>query len=251
MKKHRMLLLGLGVFALLGPSAREGRAETLTLTVFLNNVNIFSVTGGPQAVTANPAALNAALAGSGYTFSSLSGSSDFPGTTGPTGGYVSDAGNVSFTGGTGGTLKIVVSEAGFTAPASGGANTLTGAATAIYSGAANTSTQTYVGNFTDSGAINVNTPLIVQNSTGGVSNPHANTVFANVPPYLLTYTLTNTTTINLTPANASNPHANDVFTGKVSIVAITPEPASLIMMVTGMPLPLVVMGLLRRRRRAA
>jgi hypothetical protein len=30
-----------------------------------------------------------------------------------------------------------------------------------------------------------------------------------------------------------------------------PEPASLVMMLTGMPLPLVVLGLLRRRRAAA
>ena len=55
----------------------------------------------------------------------------------------------------------------------------------------------------------------------------------------------NSATINLTAGSnqfsvAARFNANAV-----------PEPASIIMMLTGMPLPLVVMGLLRRRRAAA
>jgi hypothetical protein len=34
-------------------------------------------------------------------------------------------------------------------------------------------------------------------------------------------------------------------------LASVPEPASVVMFLTGMPLPLVVVGLLRRRRRVA
>jgi hypothetical protein len=37
----------------------------------------------------------------------------------------------------------------------------------------------------------------------------------------------------------------------VTSTTVIPEPASLILMLTGMPLPLVVMGLIRRRRAAA
>jgi len=255
MKKHPGLLWGLGFIALLALSAGEASAAPMSLTVFLNGTSVYSVTGTNQGVTADAAALTTALNSgsihSGYSFSSLSGASDFPGATGPVGGYVSDAGNVTFTpGGTGGLLKIVVTENGFTAPVSGTGTTLTGTATAIYSGAATTSSQSFVGNFKDNSAVNVNTPTIVQLANGTSHDAHANTVTAGVPTYVIPYTLTNTTMIRLTSSGSSP--SNDVFTGKTSIVTTAvPEPASLIMMVAGMPLPLVVMGLLRRRRAAA
>jgi hypothetical protein len=261
MKKHRKIVLGLGLVALLGLSAPELRAETITLSIFLNGSSTptFTVTSSgtnaAQSLVVDPGAVNAALAGAGtgYTFSSLSASSDFPGTSGSTGGYLSNTGNLTLAPGTtGGTLQIVVTEGGFTAPASGLPNTLMSAATAIYSGASPASTQSYTGNFVDSSSVNVtSSPTITQTSTGAVSNVHFDTVNNTVPTYVTPYTLTNTTTISLTAGGNSN--ANDVFTGKTSIVAgnVIPEPASLVMMVTGMPLPLVVMGLLRRRRAAA
>ena len=56
-------------------------------------------------------------------------------------------------------------------------------------------------------------------------------------------------TINLA-ANPSSP--TDGFTGSVRVTGTAvPEPASMVMFMTGMPLPLVLVGLLRRRRRAA
>jgi len=254
MKKLPGLLLQLGLFAFAALGASEASAAPMTLTVFLNGTSVYSATGTTtQGVTADTAALNTDLGTSGYSFTSLAGASDFPGTTGPVGGYVSVAGNVSRTGGDGGLLQIVVSQSGFTAPTSGAVNTLLGTATAIYSGTtAATSVQTTQGNFTDSSSppVNVNTPLITQLSNGTTSDAHANSLTSTVPTYVVPYTLTDTTTITLTQ-RAGSP-ANDVFTGKVSITSIgVPEPASLVMMVTGMPLPLVVMGLLRRRRAAA
>jgi hypothetical protein len=257
MKKHRKIFLGLGLAALFGLSAPGARAETMTLSVFLNGSStpLYTISGTAQGVSAEVSALNAnlATAGTGYSFSSLAGASDFPGSTGATGGYVSDAGNLTLAPGTtGGTLTIVVTEGGFTAPSSGTTNTLTGAATSIFSGAATASTQTFNGNFVDNSSVNVTTPTTTQSSTGALSNVHGTSTSASVPVYVLPYTLTNTTTISLATAGSSS-NANDVFTGKTSIVAATvvPEPASLVMMVTGMPLPLVVMGLLRRRRAAA
>lgn len=257
MKNHRKLFLGLGVTTLLGLAAPSAHAETMTLSVYLNGSSsaIYSTTGTAQSVTADVSALNAALnSGStmtGYSFSSLSGASDYPGIAGPTGGYASLAGGVSIANGaTGGTLTIVVTEDGFTAPISGKDTVLSGSATAIYSGATTSSTQTYQGTFTDNTPMTVNTPLTTQASTNG-NNVAVSNSTSPVGPYAVPYTLTDTTTINLS-ASTGVATATDVFTGKTSIVTTAvPEPASLIMMVTGMPLPLVVMGLLRRRRGAA
>jgi hypothetical protein len=44
--------------------------------------------------------------------------------------------------------------------------------------------------------------------------------------------------------------STDQITVSTKFVSAIPEPASLVMMLTGMPLPLVVLGLLRRRRAA-
>jgi hypothetical protein len=63
--------------------------------------------------------------------------------------------------------------------------------------------------------------------------------------------LTSAATIIRGAAGSSSPR-NDVFTSITPIMApAVPEPVNRIMMLTGMPLPLVVMGLLRRRCAAA
>jgi hypothetical protein len=260
MSKHRGLFLALGLTALIGLTAREAGAASMTLTVSLNGTQIYTVTGTQQAVSAVTTTLNSDLSGTGYTFSSLSGASNNTGTSAL--GFISDSGNLSFTpGGSGGVLTISVAEAGFTAPVGGGGATLTSTSTANYSAAqAGTDSTTpsydnYTGMFTDSTSptpVTATTPLIVLPANGGQADNHTLANSVPIPPYIVPYTLTSTTTIDLTsPAGATSP-ANDVFTGKTSVVsAAVPEPASIVMMLTGMPLPLVVMGLLRRRRRAA
>jgi len=248
MKKHRGLWLGLGLAALLGLSASEAQAAQMTLTVYLDGNSVYDKTGTATSVTADVATLNSNLAGSGYTFTSLSGASNSPGSTTNVGGFITDSGNVSFSPGNGGTLTIVVQESGFTAPTSGMGNFLSSNATATFTGATTASTQTYLSQFQDNAAANVLAPLITQTAT--TSNAQSATTTAPLPSsYVIPYTLTATTTIALGAATTGSP-ANDVFTGTTSVLSV-PEPASLIMMVTGMPLPLVVMGLLRRRRAAA
>jgi len=250
-KTHHRFILGLGLTALFGLSTPDANAGPMSLTVLLNGTPIYNVTGGNQSVSANIASLNAALGSSGYTFASLSGASNFPGTIGATGGYISDAGNVSLAAtGTGGSLEIIVNQSGFTAPASGASNTLFSAETSNYSGTTTASNQTYAGNFT-SGAVTETTPTLTQTSNGTAADSHATGNSVGVPTYVTSYGLTSTTVIDLHVGATSR--ANNVFTGKTSVVATgtVPEPASLVMMVTGMPLPLVVMGLLRRRRAAA
>ena len=259
MMKHRALFLGLGLVALLSLSAREVNAAPMTLVVELNGNVVYSINGpttgssANQAVTANTTNLNNAMGTSGYVWTGLQGASNFPGSTIPNvGGYVSTSGNVSFQGGTGGTLTIFVYEGGFTTPASGTGNSLKSSAGATISGADSSATTVETGKFNDSATP---TPLTVSapplSFTGTDSDAHSGNSSASLPPWVGTFTLTNMTTIHLTKPGASN--SNDVFTATTSVLPgmVVPEPASLVMMVTGMPLPLVVMGLLRRRRAAA
>jgi hypothetical protein len=250
MKKHRKLVLGLGLMALLGLSAREASAETLTISVYLNGgaTPIYSVAGTATSVTAAPGALNLALAGTGYTFSNLGASSNFPGTNTSVGGYISDSGTVTRMGGTGGTLTVVITESGFTAPTGGTTGTLSSAPTSTFSGTtAVSSNLTDVGTYT--AATTVSTPMTTLASNGTSLDSHNGSATAGIPAYMTPYTLTDTQTITLTQRSTTN--ASDSFDGTVTVLSVVPEPASLIMMVTGMPLPLVVMGLLRRRRAAA
>lgn len=76
----------------------------------------------------------------------------------------------------------------------------------------------------------------------------ANTPGSAVVTPVVPFTLTNTMIITLTGTGAAN--GSDVkFQGSTTIMAsAVPEPASLLMFLTGMPMPLMVLGMLRRRK---
>jgi hypothetical protein len=59
--------------------------------------------------------------------------------------------------------------------------------------------------------------------------------------------LSNTISFSLTPSSVSSP--SDVFGVQARVTAV-PEPASLLMMSFGLPLPLLGLAWLRRHRRA-
>jgi hypothetical protein len=82
-----------------------------------------------------------------------------------------------------------------------------------------------------------------QGTQSGSANTPTNHTFGG---YVQPYTLTNQITINLTGNGATN-NAVDAFQGSTTIMAV-PEPASLVMFLTGMPVPLMVLGMLRRRK---
>jgi hypothetical protein len=267
MTKLRGLFLALGLTALLGLSAREVNAETLTITVSYGGSD-YTFTGTSNGVTVPDNAINNDLNGSGYSFSSLGGTSNYPGSSGAVGGYITDSGTLSYsstdytsasgatiTGGPGGVLTITITESGFTSPASGSGMTLVNAPTSDFSGtgAGGTTplTPTYqqdTGTYKPDNGATTSTPTTTMVSNGTASDDHSDSSSTGVGPYVTSYTLTIIQTVDLTQRSTSV--AADAIGGKVSLVTV-PEPASLIMMVTGMPLPLVVMGLLRRRRAAA
>jgi len=251
MVKLRRGFFSLALIALVGIMAGEARSEVISMTI--------DVTGGSVLVdlvaTATPnsynvdaaglASINSSLAalGSQYQFFGLSGSSNFPGDA--TQGQLILTGEIHSVGtaGSDAFLKITETETNFTSP-TGPSGTLNSSST---------------GNFTNQPAGAGHDALSMFNSTtaGPYSVLSSGTPVGNgtgmanaaVSPVSTLYTLTNVITFGLAHAGATSPDIVDSF-GVTATVTAIPEPASIVMFLTGMPLPLVVVGLLRRRRRA-
>jgi len=252
MSKLRGLFFSLGLAAMTGLMAGEARAESLILSVFAGTdttvAPIFTTTGGANSVTANIVSLNSSLAGAGfgaYSFTNLGGSSNNPGSTSD-GAFIITSGNLVVTSGGSGEstpITVVLSEGGFTLPSS--SSTLLDTGTANIAGASDALQRT-VGQFKDAAGTTVTTPLGTLTSTGVVTNTAA------LGTYVTPFTLESQTILSLDAASSTGPGSNG-FSQKVTVAAgsVVPEPASIVMMLTGMPLPLVLVGLLRRRRAAA
>jgi hypothetical protein len=96
----------------------------------------------------------------------------------------------------------------------------------------------------------------VTSTTSGIPNPASATTSIGFDTYTTPYALTTTFSIRLTGNGSTDNPATDQFqasttvTSKVGSTAV-PEPGSVVLLLTGMPLPLVVLGMLRRRRAAA
>jgi hypothetical protein len=256
MKRHRGGFFTLGLAVMIG-MASEARAATLVLSIEVGGTTIYSVPGNATKVTANVGNVQTALDGAGlsaYSFTNLGATSNNPGTSGEVGGYILTSGTLDVgTGlGAGTVLTIVVTEGGFTAPASGLHPSLFATATANYAGTTTASTQTDVGSFSDSTTptpVTASTPTITQTSNATQMDGHQQTVSTSVPSYVTPYTLTNTLTVGLVQSSSGG--GSDGLTGKTSLISAIPEPGSLVLMLTSLPLPLVMLGLRRRRRRAA
>jgi len=234
--------------------ANAAHAETLTLSVYAGTDTtvpaIYSVVGTAQGVSANTGILNSDLAGAGfgaYSFTSLGGSSNNPGSaaTGPLGGaYIITSGNLVVLHGLSGEstpITVVLTEGGFSLPTS--SPSLTDTAQANVAGV--TGTQDSTGVLTPATGSAVITPTATVSGTGSA------TTSAIPGLYVTPFSLDSQTTLNYDTVSSTNGSIG--FSQKVQLVAAAtvPEPASLLMMLTGMPLPLVVLGLLRRRRAAS
>jgi hypothetical protein len=69
-------------------------------------------------------------------------------------------------------------------------------------------------------------------------------------PYSTPYSLTTELTITIT-GNSATPNAKDVFATSTALMSSVPEPASVLVLATGIPVSLVAMILLRRRKAAS
>jgi len=256
MQKRSLFLALTAGMLIWGFGALEARAETLTLSVFAGTDTtapaIYSTVGGSTAVSADTGILNGNLAAAGfgaYSFSNLGGSSNNPGSsaTGPTGGaYVLTSGNLIVSpGGSGEStpITVVLTEGGFVLPTSSPSLVETG--TVNFAGA--TGSLDSAGVLTD--ATGASTTVSIPTLTE-TSSPPSSSGSTSPGTYVTPFTLDSQTTLVLDAATGLN--GSNGFSQKLQLTAgAIPEPASLVMMLTGMPLPLVVVGLLRRRRAAA
>lgn len=259
MTRHRGLFLALGFCALIGLAAPESRAAgiTMTLTWSGGSLSFNSLSASPfveststaTSLNVNSGAVSAFLLthGSAIAFTGLGASSNFPGgVPNPLVASLTENGTAVLTGASGATaITIAVSESGFTTPSSG-LGTLGSAQTAIFS---NVTTAGSEASNTSYNAIN--TLTLTSTSTGTGLNGASPSNSAPVGTIVSGYALNNSATITMTGSTPGlGTTTQFAVAGSLTATAI-PEPASIIMMLTGMPLPLVVLGLLRRRRAAA
>jgi len=249
MKMHRGLFLGLGLAALLALPAPEATAGNITMTISWTGHSLTIDFTSPFAqagstannLTINTSALNANLAanGSAYSFADLGAASNNPGVANPTGSILGETGTAILSNTLGDkTILIDTTQTAFTIPS--GPGTLFAGSTALFTNAGAGDTQKSGGSL-DGFAPSA---LTFTNIAGG-PNPQpysgSNSIAATGNP--AGYPLEVNTTLTLG-------NGLDQFTTAVRFLGV-PEPASLVMMLTGIPLPLVLMGLLRRRRAAA
>jgi len=272
MTQHRGGFLALAVSALLGLATNEASAAPIMMDIYLGGgppvpgVNFLDITpfavATPQGFTVDAAGLTAvnlflAAAGSEYRFgtlagatSNLGGTSNFPGD--PTQGQLAVTGEIhSVSGGGNAFLQLTEFETGFTSPV-GPSGTLSSSSTG------NFTNQPAGGGHTALSMFNaIATPSYTVLSTMTGPNPGINggPVSIAVAPVSTFYTLTNQITFGLSAVGVTVPPRPDIvdsFGVTATITAaVVPEPTSMVVMLTSIPLPLLVLALLRRRRRAA
>jgi hypothetical protein len=187
-------------------------------------------------------AINALLVGSAYTFTGLSGTSNWAGS--PSGGSLSLGGTIEILPGhTGSTLlTLTETESGFTSP-SGPSGTLMSSSSATFTNAPPPNSHDANSSFNA-----ITTPTYAVTSTGAAANSPGAMVTTPIPAFVTPYTLTNFISFHLTPSANSTP--TDVFGVGASVTAI-PEPVSMVMMMIGLPVPLMGIAWLRRHRAGA
>jgi len=249
LKRRRLLSLALS--ALIGFIAGEARAGTISMTIDVGggpfSVDPFVIAPGPglnDYGTVDLTTLNATLAalGSAYVFDSLGGSSNFSGTFAQ--GFLKVNGGIKIVAGkTGSTfLKLTEFQTGFLLP-TGPMGVLKSSSTGNFlnqvAGAGHTASSAF-------NATSTPTYSVLATTAGGAPGADPETGGASVPiaPVSTLYTLTNVITFGLTPSPASTVSDGFSVQGTLSV----PEPASLVVMLTALPLPLVFMGLILRRR---
>jgi len=226
----------------------QAHAGPITLSIDLNGVVLFTATstGANQTVTLSTfavAAVNAALgaAGSDLSLTSASANSNF---TGGSTGLLQTTfqASVLSTGSDVGELSVDTTQSGFLSPI--GANgTMTSSAGGNFAGVASGNVM-YTSDYQGAPS-----PTLTFGASGGVTSFSGSTPALPVGTVPSGYTLSNHWLIS----PSDTPGGTVGGTGSVILGAgAIPEPTSVVMLLTGMPLPLaIVFGLIRRRRAGA
>jgi hypothetical protein len=249
--------------------AGEARAGTLTIYVDVNGATAMITPGSPLAqmgstnnqLTVDTGALDAALGVSGFTFSGFSATSNNPGSTSGATLSVNATGTADVGAGPF-NVKIDTFIADYNMPV--GSASLHSSSTAIFSGATAGSTQTFQSWFNQDNSTPPFPPPSPPSGPGFVTpSPLINFAYTTPPQQSFNtdatptalgtihspYSLTNE--LNFTLVSSPTTQEQDIVGGKTTVLATTiPEPASVVSFMIGIPLPVVVACMLRRRRRA-
>jgi len=248
------------VIALVGIMAGEARSAPISILIEVGNGAEFLVDPFADVQTANSyvvgaagiAAINTFLTnnGSQYQFVGLSGSSNHPGDA--TQGQLVMTGEIHSVGtaGSDAFLELEETNTNFTSP-TGPTGILHSSSTGNFTnqpaGAGHNALSEFnppAGDVEDAAGYPVFSTTTLPNGAAGMSS-------LAVAPVGPLYTLENSITFGLSKPAAGANDIVDSFGVTATVTAnAVPEPASIVMFLTGMPLPLVVVGLLRRRRRA-
>jgi len=279
MQRHRTRFMVLALSALIGLVASEAKAGYI-IQISIEDVTTltttnFSVLKGGADDTTNILQVNAAntitvggafnTSGTGLNLTGLNSVTNNPGTSDAT---ISIGGTASVVAGVATsddkfTIVITTSQTGFTSPT--GAHGLlsdSDSSTISYTTGAAGDKQTIQSWYN---AANANPVFPPTGPVGGISTPGVSYALPATTSTTSLSSLTESTAVSVAPTpyslidrvtinitgNSSNPNGKDVFTGTTTLTATAvPEPSSIIMMLTGMPLPLALVGLIVRRRRA-
>jgi len=249
MRRHRGFLYGLALMALSGLMTNRADAGSIELSVDLGGVVIFGpiASASPDRqitlTAAQLSTINGTLSsdGSAYRVTGLSAGSNFNG--GATG-FLQITAQVAVLGTVGTTtlpLSFDATQTGFLSPI-GTSGTIRNAEGGSNSSNA-TGTISYTGDFQ---AVNSPTLSSTLGSSGSFSTSNGpSPIVGGVPSG---YELSSHIVVNMGDVLTSTAGV----TGTTTVTASgTPEPATLVMLVTGLPVPLVFMGLLRRRKAKA
>jgi len=248
MRRHRGFLYGLALMALSAFMASPAEAGSIELSVDLGGTVIFGpvLSSSPDiAITLSTAQLltlnqDLIAAGSAYRITQLSADSNFSG--GSTGFLQINAQiAIGRNGNTSVPLSIDATQSGFLSPL-GPNGTITNAVGGSNSNDA-TGGLTYTGDFQGTNAATLATTFPGDGGSFSLSNGPTN--IGTVPSG---YSLSSHLVVNM----GNVPISTLGVTGTTTVSAQTvPEPASVVMLLTGLPVPLVFMGLLRRRKAKA
>ena len=241
MRRHRGYFYGLALMALAALTGNQAVAGSITLSVDLGGVVIYTATSGgsDQSVSAVLATLNTALGahGSAYRFASLSANSNY---TGGANGLLQTTFQLTANaaGTTAATLSIDTLQSGFLSPigANGSLDSTAGGSFGNSAGSLSY-TSDYQG---------ANSPTLTFPATGTNGSYSGDTGAVAIGTVPSGYELSNHFLISLTKGTSTT--LGGTGTATVKAANIIPEPASVVMMLTGLPVPLVLMGLLRRRK---
>ncbi len=228
--------------ALSGFMANRAEAGSITLSLDLGGTVLVSatLTSPDQTVVFTASDISSAnadlaAAGSAYRISGLSANSNY---TGGATGFLQITGQIAIgvAGNTSLTLSLDATQSGFLAP-TGPNGTATTSSSADYAGGA-TGTSTYTGDFQGTA---LSPPIVLSGTGSSTTSPVA------IGPVASGYSLSSHYVLNLGDVHT----ASVGVTGTTTVSAAVPEPASVVMLLTGLPVPLVFMGLLRRRKAKA